>query len=330
GGPNRMLATSDLPRQQYAAAELQMTGYHQDQEASAKLPKWVPMPTAGTPPVTWQRQVLFVKDDNAMGVNYLLLRDTVQGKQPTAWQMWTLSEKIGTPDEVKNLDAFLKDKPGKTFVDAHELKGDRFTAVGQYGVDVEYFIASPTNTPRHTLRCGYDFYSQCDDFQDLLHLQLPGDGAYFVAFYPRKRSEPVPVFSTLGDGKIIKVSGPWGTDYNFLSAADAPVYGEGVSFKGTAASVQDRAGSIVLSLSAGGEVLYQSVGLVSGSPASLRVTGKQAQVNLPPGHPATKLTVYLSGIWTTKTAGAPLTPSGKSTWQLTAPAGVNQVVLQSR
>lgn len=53
-------------------------------------------------------------------------------------------------------------------------------------MDVDYFIASPTDTPRHTLRYGGTWAgSKVPDYQDLLHLQLPGDGSYFIVVFPR-------------------------------------------------------------------------------------------------------------------------------------------------
>lgn len=44
---------------------------------------------------------------------------------------------------------------------------------------------------------------------------MPGDGAYFVALVPRDAGEAAPNFATLGGGKALKVSGPFGTDDGF-------------------------------------------------------------------------------------------------------------------
>ena len=93
-----------------------------------------------------------MKDDDPAAANYFLFRDSVRGGQPTLWQFWTLSEKIGTPDQVRDREAFLADRPGDRVAAARPLLGDRFTALGQFDVDVEYYIASPTDTPRATLR----------------------------------------------------------------------------------------------------------------------------------------------------------------------------------
>ncbi len=286
-------AFATLPRQDYAAVDVAL---HYPRSLildwPTDLPEWPPVPKPGEPPVDWRRQVLFLKDDDPAKTNYLLLRDSIKGAkgpQPTIWQMWTVSDKIGTPDEVKHLPAFLADKPGNTIVPAHELKGDRFTAVGQMGVDVEYYIASPTDTPRYTLRYGSKWLHFGSnpliqpEYQDLLHLQMPGDGAYYVAFFPRKRAMPVPTFSTLGDGAIIKVQGDFGTDYGFLSALPVTASGESASFTGTAGSVQDRTSGLVLSLGAKGDIRYKDLGLTADVPVSLRMREKELMLELPAG-----------------------------------------------
>lgn len=59
-------------------------------------------------------------------------------------------------------------------------------------MDVDYFIASPSETPRHTLRYGgidRSHQRRISQYQDLLHLQLPGDGAYYAALFPRPHGE---------------------------------------------------------------------------------------------------------------------------------------------
>ena len=155
GGLANVSDFSALPRQDYAAVDVAL---HYPRKMvldwRTDLPEWPPMPARGKPPVDWRRQVLLLKDDAPAKTAYLLIRNSVKGGQPTMWQMWTVSEKIGTPDEVRDLAAFLADKPGHAVRPARQLKGDRFTAIGQLGVDVEYYIASPTNTPRYTLRLG--------------------------------------------------------------------------------------------------------------------------------------------------------------------------------
>jgi len=272
--------------------------------------------------------VLFLKDDDPKGANYYLFRDTVGGKQPTFWQFWTLSEKIGTPSEVRNRRAFLRDKPGNKNLPARRLQGDRFTALGQFGVDTEYYIAAPTDTPRHTMRVTYNYEYPIKDFdesQDMMGTQLPGDGHYFIAMFPRFPNEPVPTFSTLGDGKVIKVAGPWGTDYGFLSDKPAGASAEGASFTGTAGAVQDRKKGLVLSLAAKGEVRFKGYTIASDGPATLRVEKGKLAVDFHRYHKGQSVTVTAPGRWNL----APDTPSGVQ-WKgntLTVPADVIRVVL---
>jgi hypothetical protein len=279
------------------------------------------VPRAGSPPIAWRRQILFLKDAAAAGASYLLLRDTVSGGQPTIWQFWTLSERLGTAEEARNRGAFLTGKPGHQAVEPRVLRGDRFTAVGQFGVDVEYYVAGPTDTPRYALRAGEEYGGQ-KVFQDLLHLQKPGDGAYFVALFPRKPDEHVPEFATLGEGLIVKVSGDFGTDYGFLSGTEREARGEGVSFRGTAASVQDRKSGVVLSLGAKGAVRYRDFGLTADHAASLRVGGDELLVEAPAGRRGGPLLLTAPGAWklAQPPAGLSLAPQADARWALTIPA----------
>jgi hypothetical protein len=324
-------------------------------EAITNLPAWPPVPAAGKPPVDWRRQTLFLKDDDpGKAGSYLLIRDSVKGvngPQPTIWQMWNVSETVDTPEKVRDVAAVLANKPGNKISPCRELQGNRFTAIGPYGVDVEYCIASPTDTPRHTLRWGSDGTDQLaytkpkfPEYQDLLHLQMPGDGAYFVAFYPRKRDWSAPTFSTLGNGLIIKVSGDFGTDHGFLSALDAAASGEGVSFKGTVGSVQDRKSGLVLSLGAKGEVRYQTFGLAADFAASLRIKEKQLTLELPEKvidgdktlqpmipFPGGAVTLTVPGKWTlTRPAEGLQLAKTTAAWTLTVPAGIRTVVLTAQ
>jgi hypothetical protein len=238
--------------------------------------------------------------------------------------------------------------PGNQILPARELKGDRFTAIGQLGVDVEYYVASPADgkdTPRHTLRWGTDMFDWANklkqpEYQDLLHLQMPGDGAYVVAFFPRKRQTPAPTFTALGDGTIIKVSGDFGTDYGFLSALPAAAAsGEGVSFQGTAASVQDRQDRLVLALGAKGEVGCKHYRLSADFPVALRVREGELTVELPQGlqppafelmqpFPGGTVTVGAPGAWALAKPlpGVKLTSSAAG-FVLEVPAGLKAVTV---
>ncbi|MHB9130240.1 MAG: hypothetical protein ACYDBB_04000 [Armatimonadota bacterium] len=297
------------------------------------FPKNMPATPKETPAKTgtlsWTRQLLFLKDADPAGPAYLVLRDTTQGGEPTAWQFWTLSEKLGATAQAQDMTAFLADKPGQAILPARELPmSDRYTAAGQVGMDIEYFVASPANTPRHTLRYGGFDNSRISQYQDLLHLQLPGDGAYYVALFPHPRTEAAPTFTTLDGGKIIKVSGQFGTDYAFIAKAETTATAEGITVRGTVAAVQQRPTGITLSLGAAGEVRSGEYGLTAPSAASLQVLPAALTVNRPSAVPGGLLTVHAPAGWTVKNApaGVKLVANGTE-YQLTLPEGVATVVL---
>ncbi|MHB9134493.1 MAG: hypothetical protein ACYDBB_25760 [Armatimonadota bacterium] len=321
-------AFAALPRLDYIRATYTVTNPDTRGWFPDNMPAWPKVTAATEAKLTWTRQALFMKDDEPLGPHYLLLRDTVAGGQPTEWQFWSLSEKIGTPAEMKDAAAVLKDKPGTVIQPARALpQGNRYTAVGQFDVDLEYYIASPTATPRHTLR--YGGKRDALEYQDLLHLQLPGDGDYFVAIFPRFRTEEAPAFSTLGNGKIIKVTGAFGTDYGLLSTEPVNVSADGITFQGTAAAVQRRATGLVLLLSAAGEVREKEYGLSAQQSASLRVKTDSLTVNLPADHAHGQVTVQAPAGWVLdkSTAGVKLTVTKRTQYQLSVPAGVATVTL---
>ncbi len=283
------------------------------------MPEWPRVTAATEAKLTWTRQAMFLRDTNPGGPGYLVLLDTTSGGQPTIWQFRSASEKIGTPAEVADLNAFLADKPGHNPAPARQLAGNRLTAIGQEDVDLEFYIAEPTDTPRHTLRWGgrgdggaggignYPLY------RDILHLQRSGDGAYFVMAFPRMRDEAAPSFETLGGGRIIKVSGGFGTDYAFLSHEPTSARGGDATFEGTAASVQDRAETVFLTLSAPGKVAYGKYALAATEPVSLRAGKDSLEVTFAPGNAACDVQLATPGTWALRTpAKAELvqTPAG--------------------
>ena len=297
---------------------------------SKTLPDWPPAQRQGKPPIQWRRQVLFIKDDDPAKANYLLLRDTVSGGQPTMWQFWTLSEKIGTPDQTKDLKAFLTDKPGHKPAPCRELRGDRFTAVGQFDLDLEYYVAAPNDTPRYTLRYGTKLkwpIHKLPEYQDLLNLRLPGDGHYFVVLYPRLRGEPAPTFTTLASGTVIQVEGRFGRDYGFLSATETEAQTDRFRFKGKAGCIQERGGEVVLALGAGGEIRYEDISLAAKGAASVRRHKGRIRVSLPADHPGTRVRLKLPGRYTWSVARRAGRSSGAGVCTLSAPAGVTEIDL---
>lgn len=327
-----------LPSLDYSRFHANIIGAGQaNYDVPRNLPAWPVSPTLAKGAVEWTRQMLFVRDDAPAGVNYYLLRDTVSGGQPTEWTMWTMSEKLGTVQEAARRESFLADKPGPNIVPSRALAlTDRYTAVGQYGVDLDYFIAAPGDSPRHTLRWGFKQHPWWNgvpegfgEYQDLLHLRLPGNGAYYLALFPHLQDVAAPAFASLDSGRIIKVSGEFGTDWGFLNAEPAVAEADGVLFQGTAASVQDRHHKVVLALGAAGRVRYRDFALESTRPASLRILESEIVLELEPGDSGQSVKV---------SAGRPLkirnplpgviAENAGDALQLDIQAGVARVVLE--
>ena len=335
-GKHEITDFSALPRQDYIAADMTVEKPRhivhktipENRRLAVNLPEWPRVEQEGTPPLYWRRQALFMKDDDPAGANYLVLRDTVSGGQPTMWQFWTVSNGIDTPEQAAGRDRLMTDKPAPP----RELRGDRFTATGQFGVDVELYVASPTDTPRHTLRWGktYDYspINGFSEYQDLLHLQMQSDGAYYVVVFPRRRDERVPQFQTVGGGHIVKVSGDFGADYAFLACPEATVEEDGAMFRGTAASVQDREKGLVLSLGVEGEVRYRDYGLAARSAVSLRVSPRTLVIHIAHVQERTEIALRAPGAWVIDDAvGVELRRDEDARYVVSAPAGVAEIRL---
>ncbi|MGD0092136.1 MAG: hypothetical protein ABSE73_19655, partial [Planctomycetota bacterium] len=292
--------------------------------APPAFPRVVP---AKEPKLDWTRQVLFLKDTEPAGPAYIVVHDTTSGGQPTAWQFWTLSEKIGAPEQTKDLAAFLADKPGAKLLPARELPaGNRYTAIGQFEMDVEFFVASPAGTPRHTLRYGGPDNSRVPEYEDLLHLQQPGDGAYYVAIFPRPRQEQSPEFTALADGKIIKAAGAFGSDYALLAPDAATATAEDVRMAGTAAAVQVRPTGTTLTLGAAGQVQWKTFGLEAPQAATLLAAGDTLTLSLPADSPGGTLAIIAPAGWSLKEPVNGVTCEAQAgKYALTLAAGVARV-----
>jgi hypothetical protein len=288
------------------------------------LPAYPRQTPATASTLEWTRQLLFLKEADPAGPSYLVLRDTTCGGQPTAWQFWSFSEKIGTPAQAADTN-FLAEKPGQNILPARELPmSDRYTALGQFGVDVDYFVASPTATPRHTLRYGgTQANNKVPDYQDLLHLQLPGDGAYFVALFPRSHSEAAPIFSQHAEGKIMKIVGAFGTDFVFMASEETAAAVEGASFRGTAGTVQQRGADTTLSIASAGEVRWKDFGLSAPVAVALRVSNDTLTVS-----GSGEITLTAPGGWTLQQPAAGVKLDRRDgTYRLTIPGALASVVL---
>lgn len=281
-----------MPKADYVRTRIVNTHADKRGWTPPKMPAYPKVTPAKSHKLDWTRQILFLK---GTGPAYLVIRDTTTGGEPTAWQFWTLSETIVTPEKAANTKAVSAHAPGKTVVDARELpKSNRYTALGQFGVDVEYFIAAPARSPRHTLRYGGE-YRRVPEYQDALLLQQPGDGSYYVTVFPRTRKAKPPTFSHVAAGKVIKVAMAAGTDHAFLATRKTTATAGDISFDGTSGAVRRRNGLTSLILGAAGKVTAGANTLEAPFAAELSIGAKGPTLHLPPQCPGGEVTVTASG-----------------------------------
>jgi len=185
------------------------------------------------PPQQWQRFIMFVKDEEPLGPNYFLVRDSFQASLPTDWNLWCLA------DELK-------------------IDGSRATFKGKFGVDLDVFIVGE---PKKivTGAWGPDW-----ERQKLLQLQQDVNVGYFALLYPRKDGEPVPEFAAIAEGKGVRVSLPGRTDWAFLSEDRAEVKEGEVEFSGRAGVARRADGRLQLLILDGERIVLGDFVLMHG------------------------------------------------------------------
>jgi hypothetical protein len=332
--PGTVQAIVDLPAARYSHAYFPIRG---ERRLAGSEPFDVPvLPAAGEATAAhldWHRQLLMVTDGAPDSPRYLVLRDTVNGKQPTRWIMWSTSELLDVPAALRDAEACLSHKPGNSNTPARQLpQGDRYTALGKFGVDLEYFIASPADTPRHTLRWGtgdrldlYGYMAGYKEYADLLHLQIPGDGAYYVALFPHPRGTAAPSFTTLGEGTIIHIRGDFGDDYCFMSREPASAETDVVAFRGRVALVQQRGDRRIFTLFDRGRIRQGAYALSAEVPVALQIAADRLEVGLHTDAGG-QVMITVPGSWRCEQAQVQATALHPG-YLLTIPAGLRSVSL---
>jgi hypothetical protein len=208
-------------------------------------------------PYRWCRQTMYIKSTSATGPHYLVVRDRIWGKQPTRWQMWTLSNGIKAGNRRYQSPLRATSLP----------RLDQYTALGQHGVHLEYFVSAPrrgkryTLTYEHKLPKGYNHVKEgLRDKQDLLALTLNGAGSYHVAMFPRKSNQPAPNIRRWGE-HVIQLKGSFGHHTTFLSTIPRKVAHGSFRFQGTAGSIQQERHQTILSLAETGSVHWRNIGI---------------------------------------------------------------------
>lgn len=235
------------PRLDYVDAEFTIgDAASADWSLPPGMPAWPPVPRPATPPIPWRRQMLFVKGETDVEPSYLVFRDTVGVDQPTLWQMWTASngvQELGSREPARGREAPEPARP---------LAGAEFTAAGQHGVDLDFFVVAPAAPQAFTLRWGTRYENPPDigreEYLDLLQVRRDGRGSYVVVIIPRRRDGRRPRVTSEDEGRVIRVAHQAGEDVVVLNDAAAVTTATGDMFAVPAALLRSRNGVQSLSL----------------------------------------------------------------------------------
>jgi hypothetical protein len=192
-------------------------------------------------PFTWTRQALFVKSPEVTGSNYLVLRDDLSGNTELtpAVNYWALAAQLN-------------------------VTGNLATYTGDFGVDLDVYVADPTVLAATTARAGHtngreftDYYRQTfgkpfTEYQTLLRVPQQPGGGFFTVLVPRKHGETAPTFETVLNGKAVRVTFPDGrVDTVVLQTHPTPVTVEGKTLTGAALLVTRRGETVTVTVLSG-------------------------------------------------------------------------------
>jgi len=185
----------------------------------------------------WNRQILFVKDDDPLGPNYFLIRDSVLSGREADWRVWIATD--AAPSITQN--------PIRT--------------AGRFEADLAVFFADPADvrptTSQITRRSGASGFPSRESTQHCLQVKMPSDQPLAAVLYPVMKDQPTPKMTALADGRVVKIESEYGTDYAMLALQNFRFEADGIEFYGKAGAVQVRPKGVRLSLPRRGRLTYR-------------------------------------------------------------------------
>lgn len=222
------------------------------------------LPRLAMPRHEWRRRVTLVKDPDPMGVNYVVLRDDFHSPKPlpTEWNLWTMMREVA-------------------------FDGNTARMKGQFGVDMDVILLSPSENPQWSSRRDRTTFSDVVSRARFLE-KNPGatweenrigiraqqkPGAPFLAvIFPRLPGEAACRASSAAGGRVAVVEHAAGRDHLMLSAEAFGWSGDGIAFSGNDGMVRRmKNGSMALLLFQRGSLSVGEMELVSTMPVRLRV-----------------------------------------------------------
>ncbi len=189
----------------------------------------------------WHRQLLFAKDDDPLGPNYFVVRDSVLSGREADWRVWIATD------------------------DALDLSANPTRAKGRFDADLVVFLvegpeAKPTSQQitRRTLASGFD---TMETTQRSLQWKMTPDQPITVVLYPVMKDQPTPTFTVLPGGRVVRIASSYGTDYVWLGLEAFQFSGEGLEVRGKAGVVQVRPKGTRISLPRRGRAAFRGKAL---------------------------------------------------------------------
>ncbi|MHB9133826.1 MAG: hypothetical protein ACYDBB_22400 [Armatimonadota bacterium] len=191
----------------------------------------------------WTRRILFVKDDDPDGPNYLVTRDIIDGQLPTEWCLWvygTVADFTATP----------------------------VRATGKFGVDLlVYFL----DQDKGTVGTANVEMPKDRRKQTLIHLKRPAGRGVFAVLFPTLTDRKAPVVAAFGDGAGAKIEAETRTDWIFLPEKRAILTADGVSFNGLAGCYSKRAATSYYMVERNSSLSTKELTVSANFPAELTV-----------------------------------------------------------
>ena len=241
-----------------------------------------------TSQLAWNRQILFPKDESALGPNYFAICDSFAGiDKPADWNLWLYTDKpleldgtvvhmTGTGDVDLDL-WFARDWARRlskqTAAELESLKssqpvdlaiaGDGKAPAKSPEADKQYVktVSASVKVVKGSLT-KQGWASDTLNQQALHFDKIPAQASpIFCVLYPRLHTESAPTFTPLADGQGVRIDSTTGTDYVFLAPTTMTYSNDAVRFAGTAGVIQVRGKSVTLTLGAAGTLQYGNLTL---------------------------------------------------------------------
>lgn len=224
-------------------------------------------------PFSWERRLLLAKAQEDQDPTWLLVRDDLLGPAPApTCSFWIMA-------------------------DALTFEGNQAHATGQFGVDLDVYVAQPA-APRFG-QWQFEHHNEGGEKQLALRITQDEPRPFLNLLYPRQAGDPAATFTTIAAGNGVKITVPGEpgyTDYAFLAPAPVAFEEGDVRFRGTAGYLRLRGSQAfgyeaLVALTQPGEATALGTTLVATQPLSAQI--QMSRIRLSTNGPAQM--VRLSG-----------------------------------